>query len=148
MKLRDWLFADYKEQLDREKEIWKEKVEKDYTDKAILHFMRRKYKGFDPSLLLNDEEILAEFNTQERQMTFLENCKKVIENEDFRKMMEHLYTRQLVNSALESEDIDAVNFGRATINGLALVEENLTRYTNIYYERTQRDPEYDKYEII
>ena len=131
---------------DRKKDLRRE-VEDEYDQQMILHMLRRKYKSYNPDKLSGPEDILETMGKQE-QMDFLTNVTDVIENKHFRNLMEHLYTRQLISSALDGEDIDAINFGRATINGLSLVEETLERYATLYYERTSDQSDYDEYSII
>jgi len=157
-KLRRWAFKERREELQKKAETLQAKeaelekrrreIEKEYTDQALRHLVRRKYHGFNPSELIGGQEDVLHDIPEAERLGFLGNLADVIENDSFRKLMEHLYTKQLITTSLESENIDEVNFGRATINGLSIVEESLERYANIYYERSSDESDYDEYSII
>lgn len=150
-KLRNWLFADRLKELKAREaalESRRQQIEKEYSEKALLHLVRRKYKGYNPSKLIGGQEDVLHDIPEGERLGFLGDLADVIENDSFRTLMEDLYTKQLITTSLESEDIDEVNFGRATINGIKIVEESLERYANIYYERSSDESDYDEYSII
>lgn len=154
-KLQNWLFKEERDRLESErlelrkdKASYRNKIESEYDDKAILHLIRQKYAGFEPELLLRDQELLSNFEGEEARLAFMRNMKDVIENDDFRTLLEHLYTMQLVETGIQSNSLEELNFGRATVNGIKLIEDELSRYATLYNEHTQQEPDFDEYSII
>lgn len=129
-----WLFADYKRRLDEDLMLEKRLLKASGDIKDIV---RERLKGIRPG---HPEEnssafagYIASLETPER-LDFLSKLHAVSKNKPFEKLCEHLMSEAMRKATLEATDIVDVNFQRATINGLQLLEEELAHYAGIYLE--------------
>lgn len=141
-------FKQASEQLtDREKsfEIHRNKVT--YSD-----MMRESMKGFNPLLLDyvgSEDDILDSITEKEESVSdFLSNIKSISRNPAFKSMCKWIIRNQIIFTALDSENMDQVNFGRASVNGVKLVEDEVNRLALVYDERHTSEPEFDEHEVV
>ena len=133
-KLLAWLFADYKRRLDEnlmlEKRTFKASVD-------IKDILRERLKGIRPGHPEENRAWLANYvaslDTPER-LDFLSKLHAMSKNEAFKVVNDYLMTEAMRKATLEATDIIDVNFQRATINGLQLLEEEVEYYANMYLE--------------
>lgn len=78
---------------------------------------------------------------------FLASVHKVMQEPAFMKVLHLLMNEQVRVSMLEAQDWEGVKFGRATINGIALVEEEFEKYDADYLETVQPKEKFDKQSI-
>ena len=117
--------------------------------------VRERLKGIRPnhpeSRLASIDEKLGDMDEASR-LAFLSNIfdiwKKNVDNEDkeqeeiampLKLVLESLMIDQFHATALEAGDMTEVNFGRATVNGLILLEDELERLANVYLEERNRN---------
>lgn len=74
------------------------------------------------------------------RLAFLRKGKDIFENETFRKVTDSLIIEQEHKSMIESENMEQVNFNRATINGLILLEDQISELFEMFKtEQDERD---------
>ena len=67
-------------------------------------------------------------------------------NKAFRKIADSLISSQGNYSIKHAADMNAVSFGRATINGIMLFKEEMERLASL--NREEEEEEFDKYEVV
>lgn len=66
---------------------------------------------------------------------FCRYCDQVYTNDFFEMIKKQMLLAQVSKTAIDSRDYDEVQFGRAAINGLALVEEIFKKYSLEFEEK-------------
>lgn len=127
------LKSDYDNQLELKLSVFKATFD-------VKDLIRERLKGIRPnhpeenSILQNH---LAGLDDVSR-LAFLSKAYGIIENnEAFKVVLNSLMVEQEHFSMMNSSDMVDVNFGRATINGLMLLEDQLTALKNLYLNETE-----------
>lgn len=167
-----WLLADEAKKLDLGLSTWLQMQEDMKQKKAdfeaykasltVTDLVREQLKGLNPRLLdedvVKDEEgqtsrtyselpeVLGEVESQEE---FLAKCKSLKENPALDVILDYITRNQILYSAKEAVTLETINFGRATVNGVSLVREEVARLATVYAERHPANkPEFDEHEVV
>lgn len=129
-----WVFRGYKRRLDE-----------DYTNKVQLleasvdlkDILRERLKGIRPGHPSDNptwlNTYISSLDTPER-LDFLSKLYAVSKNEAFTKVIEYLMSESQRKATLEADNMGEVNYQRANINALMLLEEELSYYAQLYVE--------------
>ena len=133
-KILSFLFRGYKRRLDENSMLEKRTYEASVDLKDIL---RERLKGIRPGHP-NDNPTwlntyIVSLDTPER-LDFLSKLYAVSKNEAFTKVVEYLITESQRKATLEADNMGEVNYQRANINALMLLEEELDYYAKLYVE--------------
>lgn len=140
-KILGWLFKGYAHKL---KEASKDDIaqavelqlEAYKRTLDIKDLIRSRFRGIRPQR--PDEESLLDSHmrklSETELMAFLSKAKDIIENPTFKMVTTSLILESIEQAALESEDMVSVNFNRASVNGVQLVEDTLTLLDKQYHE--------------
>lgn len=153
-KIARWLFADEVADITMERDslaviqrryerLCKE-VEEEKQNLNLVDIVREQMKGFNPQLLLDDSD-LTDLMDGEELDGFLAKAKDLTDNIVLKKICEHIKRNQMQYSALESNSLEQLNFGRATINGVSLLEDELDSLVLLYEQRHAKEEDYDKH---
>lgn len=116
---------------------------------TVTDMVREKLAGFNPRLLDNpDTDLPNILGDVEIQDPFLAKMKTLNETQELHTLLDYLERNQVLYSAKEATGLDAINFGRATVNGLSLVREEIARLATVYAERHAGEPEFDEHEVV
>lgn len=116
------------------------------TSPAIA--FRVQMKGYNPKDLDNMDDIEVMYDTEDGLNSFLADVHSLSNNKALQEIIKVLKRNQIMHTALETQNLDQVNFGRATVNGLCLLEEEIDRLVGIYTEKNEVEDKYDETEII
>lgn len=140
-KVLSWLFrghakrlkAEYQDQLDLKLDAFKATFD-------IKDLVRERLKGIRPnhpednSILQNH---IAELDDVSR-LAFLSKAHDLVKNNNtFKIVVDSLIVEQEHFSMLNASDMVDVNFGRASVNGVMLVEEEMNRLAGMYLAETE-----------
>ena len=129
-----WVFKDYKRGLD-ESLMLEKRVFKATGD--IKDIVRERLKGIRPGHPDENSNWLAvHISNMEKpeRLEFLSKAHTILKDTTFKVVMEYLMTEAMRKATLEAGNIVDVNFQRATINGLMLLEEELSNLSSTYLE--------------
>lgn len=143
--LIDWLFKEYKQELSKELQDNISSLGKAITIEASL---REQLKGYDYRSIDVDVAIEEMVEDDDDLLNFLKDVHDLSENEALRKIRKYIIAEQIDSSIKYAEDMAQVNFGRATINGLALEEKEIERLNALYLEKVDTEEDFDKHEIV
>ena len=85
--------------------------------------------------------------TKEEVDSFLVNAYAVMKNPAFKKVLDYLMSEQVDISIKEAGSWEQVLFGRATINGIALIRQEFGALAAMWEDRNKIE-EFDKYKVI
>lgn len=129
-----YLFAGYKRRLEENSMLEKRTFEASVDLKDII---RERLKGIRPGHPSDNPTWLNTYilslDTPER-LDFLSKLYAVSKNEAFTKVVEYLMSESQRKATLETDNMGEVNYQRANINALMLLEEELAYYANLYVE--------------
>lgn len=141
-KILGWLFKGYarrlKESTDSTLELQMEAFKASIDPVKLI---RERLKGVRPnhpddgSILQNHLASLSDYD----RLSFLLKAHEVINNESFKMLITSLIVEEEHDSMMYSENMVAVNFNRATINGFMLVEENLQNLDVMWKEESEKN---------
>ena len=120
----------------------------------VVKATRELLKGFDLSALKNSlyanemEDVLLAQGGEAEQLVFLSKIKDVYDNKQFQSLMDYIVCNQVLYSFRVADNLGSMNFGRATVNGVSVVKDEIERLTKIYRERTAPVEAYDDKKII
>ena len=133
-QLLGWVFSGYKRRLEQDYED-KNRLFKASVD--VKDIVRERLKGVNPKRpdenMASLMTLVASFETPER-LDFLSKAYTVSENATLTTVIDYLMTECMRKTTLEATDIIDMNFQRATINGLMLLEEELSNLAGMYLE--------------
>ena len=133
-KILGWVFKDYKLRLEKD---YEHKVQLFKASVDMQDVLRERLKGVRPmhpddnATWLRDK--VASMESTER-LDFLSKAHAVHTNKVFKEVILFLLTESMRKTTLEAADIIEVNFNRATINGLQLLEEEIETFSTMYIE--------------
>lgn len=123
-----------------------EKNEKKYREfmqsRTITDLVREQLHGFDFQKQRNGflEDIPAD-----QLPSFLEEAVTIMKGRVFPHVEEYVRTNQIDETINDAETIEHVNFGRATLNGIALIREAMESLVTEYDERHKTQEPFDKH---
>lgn len=150
-KLRDWLFKD--EQLEYQARL---SAQKQLAESAnIVALARQQLAGFDPQNIDFDtfhnyeqRSILDELD-EEEAAHFLNEAHALYSNSALRTILDFLTRHQVLFGQKNAESLLALNFSRATINGLSLLWEEVEDAEGRWQQEHNKQPEpFDPHEPI
>lgn len=134
-KILKWLFSDYAKELqEKNKKALELQIEAYKATLDVKDLIRSRLKSVRPTHPDEDTILrnhLASLDTEER-LAFLGKAKEVTNNEAFKKVVLSLLVELQMKAGLESQDMVDVNFNRAGVNGVMLIEEELQGLTSMY----------------
>lgn len=153
-KLKAWLAAHiFKDEVlalrserNRLKALNDEKAQR-LSEVTLVDLVREQLKGFNPRMLDKEGDILELYQGEDSERMFLEQVKSLHDNPARKAILEYLTREQVLFSAKEAREINSVNFGRATINGFTLFDEEVDRLYLIHQERTKGADPFNKHDI-
>ncbi len=115
----------------------------------ITALVREQLSGFDSSLLDSDKGILEEFGEDtEAQNTFLNHVKDLYENPARLHIQKYLCRNQIQFGMIEAETLEALNFSRATINGIQLYDEEVDSLYGQWVKLHTPQEGFDEHEVV
>lgn len=133
-KIQGWVFSGYKRRLEND---YEDKVRLFEATVDIKDIVRERLKGVNPKRPDENQAslmtLVASFETPER-LDFLSKAYTIAENTTLKTVTDYLLTECMRKATTESEDMGDVNFQRATMNGLMLLEEELGNLAGMYLE--------------
>lgn len=134
-KILAWLFKsyaekiknDYAEALEVQLDAYKQTLD-------VRDVVRNRMKSINPNRP-DDDSVLRNHLaglSDEARIAFLGKAKEVTDNETFKICALSLLVDLQKSAGLESNDMVEVNFNRASINGVMLLEEQLDALTSMY----------------
>ncbi len=148
-KILKWLFRNYAKEIEDQSSLRFEAYKQTLDIKDLI---RERLRGIRPNR--GDNTILQshiiKLDDPER-LVFLSKADEILKNETFRIVADSLVVESEHKSMLESGDMNHVNFNRATINGIELIEEELTALTTMFNEEQTKQikmTEGEKHEIL
>ena len=112
------------------------------SDGAILESSRVQLRG-----LHVDVDILDRMNTDEKT-AFLGSIHRIVSEPAFKVVLDLIKSRQVEFSMLQAEIWEHVQFGRATVNGVSLVEEEFAALDSQFADLNQPKDQFDKHSVI
>lgn len=109
---------------------------------------RRQMKGFEPKSIDSTDDIELMYEAEDGLESFLADIKAVSDNKSLQEVIKVLKRNQIMHIALETQNIEQVNFGRATVNGFLLLEEEIDRLVGIYAQKHTTEDKYDTNEVV
>lgn len=114
----------------------------------ITTLVREKLHGFDPTALEGDYQDIMETIPEEEEADFLSQFHDLEKNDALKRLFTFLKREQIFHAVKAAPSMESVNYNRATLNGIAVVEEEIGRLHALYLERHAKEEEYDKNEVI
>lgn len=111
------------------------------TIKQLESLLRSQMKGID----LND--IYLEELPEDEYREMLKDLYRLKTNKGFFKLINEISNKQVFKIAVETQNMEQVNYGRALINGLTLLKEAIEKYNAIYESKGEKEF-FDKDEVI
>lgn len=115
---------------------------------TVVSVVRRQLAGFDPKLLDEERDLPEVLGDVDEQDSFLAKCVSLKNDRALATILAYLKRNQVMHTAKEAQTLDAINFGRATINGLSLLEEEIARLATIHAERHPPEEKFDAHEVV
>ena len=114
---------------------------------TVTDMVREQLAGFNPKLFDTDDDLPEVLGEVEAQSEFLSKCKALQENPALEVILSYLIRNQIVHSAKHAPTQEAINFGRATINGFELFREEVARLVAVHTERHSKEPNFNEFEV-
>lgn len=134
-KILEFLFKRYAKGLQVSADIRHELYE---SSLDVVDLVRGRLKGlrvgYPDTDVLQDK--LSSLGTPER-LDFLSKAQDIVQNDTFKFIVDYLIMESEHKAMLNAVDMAQVNFNRATINGLMLLEEELTRLASMYKDEKE-----------
>jgi hypothetical protein len=141
--LADWLLKDERAAVERERA----QLELSRKAVSIVSLGRELLKGFDPKAL-DPGDMSLEEELGEELIPFLAQVHELTKNDALPRILAHLTRFQIFHTAKWAENMPQANFGRATINGLSLVREEIDRLEGVYQEKHAPPEQYDPHAVV
>lgn len=131
-KLLAWLFKGYAKNLRRQSKLELDAYKASVDVKDIV---RARLKGLRPGNPDEDrlQNKLARMETPER-LEFLSKAHDMVQNWAFREVCRYIIEEAEHKAVLYATTMEEVNFQRATVNGVQLIEEELKGLSTMYIE--------------
>lgn len=105
-----------------------ERLERDY-DHYQIELIRENMKGITSKLL--EQKLAGDLEPQERQELY-KFAFQLQTSPFWLTLLKEVVTSQMDLTTMKAENYDIVTFGRATINGVLLLDELLTKFVKHY----------------
>ena len=115
---------------------------KQFLKRDISALTREQLKGIDL-----DVSYLEDMTEKEKK-DFLGKAELIAKNDVLDRIIDRLIKSQIDFTVKGAKDMEQVNFGRATINGLTLLREEINRLSALYNDEIKPAEEFDKYDIL
>lgn len=155
---KNWLFRDEREEYERlVRQARRDAVQAKYElqdvvrhgkSLTVVDLVREHMRGFDPRALDSEDELIEMLDEGEGADAFLAEVKNLYDNGALGRILTYIERNQIAYTAKEAETLDKVNFGRATLNGIALVREEIERLHTLFVERHRPPEEFDPHEAL
>ena len=120
---------------------------KPQTEIDVTDMIREQLKGVTLDFYDHNNTIENNLTENEKKQLYAD-AEMIKTNKSFQKIIKHLIDVQGNYTVKEARTMGDVAFGRATINGISLFEEEIERLSNIYREINKPEEEFDKYSLI
>lgn len=167
-KIINWFLAKEQEELILAKGAYREVIAnleaeradfKQYRENlSEVDLVRFQLKGFnhlllDKAYIQSDGEIFTDIFEDAKvaglsEKDLLNEIKSLTDNRALPVVFDHIKRNQLIYSAQAARSLSEMNFGRASINGVELVREEVGRLLGIHKERNAPEEEYDEHAVI
>jgi len=99
----------------------------------IRDVVRERLKGLRPKRV-NDLDLYDEIVSMSKseRLGFLSKVYEIQNNEQFKRICDEIIKEQMLKIAKESGTMEEVNFARATINGIEIIEESIKVFSDFY----------------
>jgi len=121
----------------RQKEI----VVKD--EPSIADFIRDKYKGI--KFVSSD---IFDGMTEAEIKDFKAECSTIFSKKCFSKVLDNLINEQVNFSIRQAQNMEQVNFGRATVNGIELVRDVFAEFDSETKKENSKPEEFNRFNVI
>jgi hypothetical protein len=149
-KLKNWILR---------KEIASMKLSQDMADERkkiyvsamegdkLSRLLREELKGFDVKILDSDLDVEDWYTEQDSRRTFLEQCHELFKSSALKDIAKFLIRNQMQYTTTEAKTLEDMNFGRATINGIVLLQEEVDRLNTLYLTEVKPPDKFDEHDI-
>lgn len=124
----------------------KENSIKESADNALTttDLIRKQLKGVTVDFLTHEEDIDNSMTENEKKELYSQAA-ILNNNKAFQAVTSHLINVQGNYTVKEAEFMNQVAFGRATINGIILMREEITRLANLHNTSLTKEEDFDKH---
>lgn len=132
-----WLAGGY---LKRKEEELQAQFDIAYATVSVKDLVRERLKGIKPNNPEEDTKLnnyLASLDDNDR-LAFLSKAYDMVRNKTLSIVIESLIVESEHKAMMYAEDMAEVNFNRATINGLTLLEEKILYLAGMFKEEQER----------
>lgn len=143
-KLAYWIFPEIsleKEAFQTIKKRYEENIKAFDEYRAgltVVDLVREQLSGFNPKELdVDADELLSEI-PEDEQESFLEKAKTLQTSNVLARICTFLVRKQVLFSAREAPDLQTINFGRATVNGVELVKDEIDVLAAVYDKKHEK----------
>lgn len=151
-KIARWLFADEVEKIKLERESFqivsksmeenKETYRKWAKSRTVTDMVRERLAGFD--FKENEKDLISSI-PKDRTMEFLDEAVTMKEGAVLPFLIDYMIRQQAEYTLTDADSMERINFGRATLNGIALIEEGVDSLFAEYERRTADEEHYDEH---
>lgn len=152
-KIKQWLrkklFAN--EELEYEAKLMALKAMKENA--SIVALAREQLKGFDPRTITLDaatnRSALTIYDglSEEEKDVLINNIHSLYSNPSLNILIDYLTRQQILYGQMEADSILSLNFSRGTVNGLALLRDEIKAAEGIYRTKHGAEEEFDKFSL-
>lgn len=154
-KLRDYAVHHIFYQEAKKLNVELEKYRKLNKDFSVQRLVRSQLKGFDTSVLSksvwdgSDNAISIEeaYEVDESREAFLAKVHDLAQSKELEGILTYLVRNQILFTAKEAVGVEQELFGRATINGLTLVRDEIRRLDAMYRSEHAPKESFDKFSV-
>ncbi len=150
-KIARWLLKDEVEKIEIERIISKSirEKEKQYSEwvskRTVTDMCRERFAGFD--FKENEKDLIAQIPV-DRVDDYLDSAVTIKKSDVFNYIIDYMIRKQVEAYTNDASDIEKINFGRATLNGIALVEEGIDSLVTEYNYRNTDNEDFDEHNAI
>ncbi len=151
-KIARFLFADEIKKIEIERETFKvvsKCVEDDkemymnwVEKRTVTDMCREKLAGFD--FKENKKDFISSI-PEDEIMDYLQKAVSIKESNVFNFVIDYMTRKQIEVYSNEAINLEKINFGRATLNGIALIDEAIEELSDEYARRIETDEDFDKH---
>jgi len=144
-KLKRWLFSE-EELAYQARELALKQLQEQAN---LITLAREQLSGFDYRNLARNEDLVHRHETETDDVNdFLAHAHELYKNPVFWEAIEFLKGKQILHGQLNADSLQALNFSRATINGLQLLAETVEDLEGTYQARTSPEEDYNPHEVV
>uniref|UniRef100_A0A6M3KAD0 Uncharacterized protein n=1 Tax=viral metagenome TaxID=1070528 RepID=A0A6M3KAD0_9ZZZZ len=116
------------------------------TKYSVEDMMREQLKGI--TIDFHKEGFTEDGLSENEKKEMFADADMLNNNKTLKKIANNLINSQGNFSMIEAETIGQVAFGRATINGIRLLMEEIDRLSNLHKEQLKQEEDFDTSEMI